>query len=381
MEFIQDIENKQITHLFYDYENFRKEYELFITQFVGNDKIKLEIISIFKTIIFEFTINNEKPSMGLCNIVITAGPGMGKTSLAVHISKLMYYFGFKNYFKNAVIKDDDITIEHINKIKRNIYISSMTEKINNINKQVEIAPQNAHVRLIKSEMQQLKEEIDEFKKMETNVIHLQKDKDKIVKKTNDPIYRIFTPADFIAGYVGQTTIKTREILEKNRNKVIIIDEAYGFATSKDNWFGKEALIEINNYMSEYPDEYMFIFCGYKDLIEKNIMELQPGIKRRIRYHFNIEKYTTEELVTMFRQKAKCYGTLPNNENLISLFKSVQLSNYGGDIDIIVLKLRAIIAEKCWSRVIVKPVNIELTWIEQSISDYKIKPEQYNCMYL
>ena len=381
MEFIKDIENKQITHLFYDYENFRKEFELFITSFVGNDAIKAHIVSIFKTIIFEFTVHNEKPSMGLCNIVITAGPGMGKTSLAVHISKLMYYFGFKNYFKNSTVKDDDITLEHINKIKRNIYISSMSDHVSTLMKHVDAAPQNVHVRNIRSEVQQLKDELDEFKKMDTNVIHLQKDKEKIVKKTNDSIYRIFTPADFIAGYVGQTTIKTRDILEKHRNKVIIIDEAYGFATSKDNWFGKEALIEINNYMSEYPDEYMFIFCGYKDLIEKNIMELQPGIQRRIRYNFNIEKYTVEELVTMFMQKAQPYGKLPTIEVVVELFRTVELPNYGGDIDIIILKLRSIIAERCWNIATVKPVQIDKVWIENALVDYKQKPTVYNYMYI
>ena len=62
-----------------------------MNNFVGNNHIKEEITNIFKTIIFEYNIYKSKPSMGMSNIMISGDPGVGKTTLAVHISKLLYF--------------------------------------------------------------------------------------------------------------------------------------------------------------------------------------------------------------------------------------------------------------------------------------------------
>lgn len=380
MEFINFIENNDLSKMFNDYDKFVNEFKSFIYEFIGNEDIKKEVINIFKTIIFEYLVYEKKPKMGFSNVLITGDPGVGKTTLALYISKMMYYFGFDNFFKNEDIKtNEDISLENLNKIKKTISYNNIIEKIKNINKNAELAPQNLYVKNIKFDINELKEEINFLKKIDNTNINIKEMKD-IYKKNN--IVNIYTPSDFIAGYVGQTTIKTREILEKNRGKIIIIDEAYGFATSKDNWFGKEALIEINSYMSEYPDEYMFIFCGYKDLIKTNILDLQPGIERRIRYNFNISKYSVDDLVSIFLLKINKFGVIKNIDKLKSSFQNIKLKNYGGDIEIIVLKLRTIIANNYWNNSlnIVKPIEIKQEWIDTVISEYK-ETKIYSTLYI
>lgn len=369
--FIDEIKKKQYQSFFLDFQKFENEYNKFIYDFIGNDSIKNEVTNIFKTILFEYDLHKEKPNMGMCNIMITGNPGVGKSTLAVYIGRLFYYFGFSNFFKKDKVDIDEISLESINRLKRSIYIHSISEKITTINKHLEVAPQNAHIRNIKSELSNMKDDIDDFKKIEsTNTIVL-KEKRENNKKKSDDIVSIFTPADFIAGYVGQTTIKTRELLEKNRNKIIIIDEAYGFATSSQNWFGKEALIEINTYMSEFPNEYLFIFCGYKDLLEKSLIELQPGINRRIKYKFNIEKYNTKELVSIFENKSRNVGKLPTTETLLKIFSNIELSNYAGDIEMIVSKLRNKIASYYWDKKVIKDeLDVKAEWIENILDDYK-----------
>lgn len=350
-----------------------------MNNFIGNVYIKEEITNIFKTIIFEYNVNKTKPCMGMCNIMISGDPGVGKTTLAVHISRLLYYYGFSNFFSTKdKLELSEISLDSINKLKKNILLHNMSEKINNISKSLELTSQNAQIRSIKSEMLNLKEDYDELKKLESTLNISLKEKstiNNVNRKKSDDIISIFTPADFIAGYVGQTTLKTRELLEKNRNKIIIIDEAYGFATSENNWFGKEALIEINTYMSEYPNEYLFIFCGYKDLLTKNILELQPGIDRRIKYKFNLEKYNINELIDIFIYKSKNLGNLPCREDLLVVFQNINFKNNAGDIEIIVSKLRNKIACYYWDKDYTN-IEIDIKWIEEIIDIYKNKNDSF-----
>lgn len=314
-----------------------------------------------------------KPNMGMCNIMITGNPGVGKTTLAVHIGKLLYYYGFSNFFKNDKEKSEmtEISLESINKLKKNIILHSISDKLTNISKNLDLTTQNIKIRAIKSEVELLKDDFEELKKTESSINISLKDKNNINninKKKSDDIIQIFTPSDFIAQYLGQTSQKTRDLLEKNRNKIIIIDEAYGFCCSEKNFFGKEALIEINTYMSEYPNEYLFIFCGYRDLLD-NILEIQPGLERRIKYKFHMEKYEKSELIDIFSIMSKNLGKLPDNEIIKKLFDNIHFKNNAGDIEIIVSKLRNKIASYYWNK---DPEEIEIKpiWIEEIIQEFK-----------
>jgi len=101
--------------------------------------------------------------------------------------------------------------------------------------------------------------------------------------------------DFVAGYVGQTQLKTTAFLNKHAGKVIFIDEAYTLATDS---FGEAALTVINRYMTEKPHEYVFIFAGYKDKMDA-IMKVQPGLRRRFPNTFEIKEYSASELGAIF----------------------------------------------------------------------------------
>ena len=86
-----------------------------------------------------------------------------------------------------------------------------------------------------------------------------------------------TPRDFIAGYVGQTAIKSKKTIKSAEGGVIFIDEAYTFAQSKDeegHSFVPEAITEIIKEME--TKKTVFIFSGYSKEMDKFI-ELNPGI--------------------------------------------------------------------------------------------------------
>ncbi len=114
-----------------------------------------------------------------------------------------------------------------------------------------------------------------------------------------------TPRDFIAGYVGQTAIKTRKLLDTYKGGLIFIDEAYGFNHCEDETnFSDEALAEIIKEMED--KETVFIFAGYGNEME-NFINLNPGIRSRLGYDINFIDYTENELMEIFLNKLKTDG--------------------------------------------------------------------------
>ena len=112
-----------------------------------------------------------------------------------------------------------------------------------------------------------------------------------------------TPKDLIAEYVGQTAVKTANLLSKNKGGVIFIDEAYVLASSAQQ-YAQEALVEIIKELEK--NETVFIFAGYKDEMKK-FMQLNPGLTSRIGYYLEYPDYNTEQLYQIFEYKISLMG--------------------------------------------------------------------------
>lgn len=114
-----------------------------------------------------------------------------------------------------------------------------------------------------------------------------------------------TPNDFIAGYIGQTGIKTQEVIKRAKGGVIFIDEAYSFNTDSDyKGYSDDAIVEILKEMES--KNTVFIFAGYKEEMD-DFLELNPGLKSRIRYDIEFNDYSLEELSIMLFYKLKISG--------------------------------------------------------------------------
>ena len=112
--------------------------------------------------------------------------------------------------------------------------------------------------------------------------------------------------DLVAAYIGQTAIKTSEILEKAMGGVLFIDEAYTLYNKAENDFGKEAISTIIKTMEDKKDEIVIIFAGYRDEMF-DFLKINPGIKSRIGYTFDFLDYTSNELTQMFVKKTEKMG--------------------------------------------------------------------------
>ena len=108
----------------------------------------------------------------------------------------------------------------------------------------------------------------------------------------------------VAGYVGQTAIKTQKKIQEAMGGVLFIDEAYTL-NQKDENFGQEAIDTILKAMEDHRDEFVVIVAGYTQLM-KEFIESNPGLKSRFNKFFEFPDYTVDELQQIFELQCKKY---------------------------------------------------------------------------
>lgn len=104
-------------------------------------------------------------------------------------------------------------------------------------------------------------------------------------------------SDLVAGYVGQTAIKTGELVKKAVGGVLFIDEAYTI-TENEQGYGQEAVDTLLKLMEDYRDDLVVIVAGYPELMKKFI-NANPGLKSRFNRYIQFEDYNNEELYEIF----------------------------------------------------------------------------------
>ena len=94
----------------------------------------------------------------------------------------------------------------------------------------------------------------------------------------------------VAGYVGQTAIKTQKVIQKALGGVLFIDEAYALNGKSENDFGQEAIDTILKAMEDHRDDLVVIVAGYTDLMDRFIHS-NPGLESRFNRFLLFEDYT------------------------------------------------------------------------------------------
>jgi SpoVK/Ycf46/Vps4 family AAA+-type ATPase len=100
--------------------------------------------------------------------------------------------------------------------------------------------------------------------------------------------------DLVGGYVGQTALKTNEVLNKAIGGVLFIDEAYALSEGGENDFGKEAVETILKKMEDSRGDFIVIVAGYTDNM-KRFLESNPGLKSRFDREMHFEDYDASQL--------------------------------------------------------------------------------------
>ena len=115
----------------------------------------------------------------------------------------------------------------------------------------------------------------------------------------------------VAGYVGQTAIKTSKKIEEARGGVLFIDEAYALSR-KDDTFGQEAIDTILKAMEDNREDFVVIVAGYTAPMEQFINS-NPGLKSRFNKYIEFPDYTIDELMGIFDMNCKKYDYTAGEE--------------------------------------------------------------------
>lgn len=110
----------------------------------------------------------------------------------------------------------------------------------------------------------------------------------------------------VAGYVGQTALKVKEVVEKAVGGVLFIDEAYALASTGSNDFGGEAIDTLVKLMEDHRDNLVVIVAGYTEEM-KRFLKSNTGLVSRFNRFIPFPDYSTEELVEILEGMAKKSG--------------------------------------------------------------------------
>lgn len=129
----------------------------------------------------------------------------------------------------------------------------------------------------------------------------------------------------VAAYVGQTALKTDEVINNALNGILFIDEAYTLKRGdSQNDYGQEAIDILLKRMEDHRDEIIVIVAGYKKEM-MNFIESNPGLKSRFNKYFNFVDYKPSELVTIYEKIASESGFAIENDAFVKiteLFKTL-----------------------------------------------------------
>ena len=157
-------------------------------------------------------------------------------------------------------------------------------------------------------------------------------------------FRKVTRSDLVAGYLGQTAIKTNDIVKSALGGVLFIDEAYslGNADKKDS-YSKECIDSLCELLSVHKSDLMVIIAGYETELDDCFFSYNQGLKSRFAWKFVIDGYTAKELHEMFIYKLLATNISYDLPDMVQWFskRMAQFTSFGRDIDTFISKIKIV----------------------------------------
>ena len=161
---------------------------------------------------------------------------------------------------------------------------------------------------------------------------------------NKEYFKKVTRSDLIAGYLGQTALKTKDVIKDSLGGVLFIDEAYSLGNSeKKDSFSKECIDTLCESLSDHKENLMVIIAGYENELNECFFNYNQGLDSRFVWRFKTDKYKSDDLYNIFIKKINDIGWYVHEESKITVefFKKNidYFKFYGRDIETLVSKTK------------------------------------------
>lgn len=148
-------------------------------------------------------------------------------------------------------------------------------------------------------------------------------------------------SNLIAGYLGQTALKTQKLLDSCKGGCLILDEAYGLGNpEKRDSYSKECIDTINQFLIENKHDFVCIIIGYEKELKECFFNYNPGLERRFSWRYKIDPYNNKELINIFKSQIYFnYWEIESTAIDEQVFDIALFNNCGGDTDLLLTKCK------------------------------------------
>lgn len=189
-------------------------------------------------------------------------------------------------------------------------------------------------------------------------------------------FKKVTRSDLVAGYLGQTAIKTRDVINDCLGGVLFIDEAYALGNpEKKDSFSKECIDTLCEALSNHKDELMVIIAGYETELKECFFNYNQGLDSRFTWRFKTDEYKGEELYNIFLKKindAK-WGVDMNSDTKITAAwfeKHLEYFKFfGRDIETLLAKTKIVHGRRVFCKSIEEKKKITMKDLEKGFELY------------
>ncbi len=138
---------------------------------------------------------------------------------------------------------------------------------------------------------------------------------------------IVSRGDFVGQYVGDTSIKTQNLLSNNLEKCLIIDEAYLLGQEEKNSFGHEAIGAMVNFLDKHKGQCVLMALGYEEDMKKYFLGINPGMNRRFPLRISLQTYQVSQMREILESMLHVGGLPKTKLPESTLFDALLLNGY------------------------------------------------------
>ena len=198
-------------------------------------------------------------------------------------------------------------------------------------------------------------------------------------------FKKVTRSDLIAGYVGQTALKTRDVIKESLGGVLFIDEAYSLGNSeKKDSFSKECIDTLCEALSNHKENLMVIIAGYENELNDCFFNYNTGLESRFAWRFKTDEYSGKDLHDIFMKKVKEIDWMisenDNGTKITTLWFEKNIGHfkfYGRDIESLLAKTKIAHSKRVFCKDKIEKKKLTLEDLDNGLKMYLKNVETQN----